>query len=527
MKRKLLPIGRQSFRDLREENCIYVDKTESIYHFCTQGKMYFLSRPRRFGKSLLLSTLEALYSGSKDLFEGTWIEDKWDWTKKYPIIHISFNLVDYEENGLKLAIKRTLIKFYKEYDLVPSEDASIKILLADLLEQLYKKQGQVVLLIDEYDKPIIDYMENNDLEQAKTNQKVLELFYGAVKDSEKFIRLFFITGVSKFTKVSLFSKLNNLIDLTLHPSYSTLLGYTQEEFENNFESYIDEALITFHDYTRQALLTEIKIWYNGYSWDGKKTLYNHFGILLFLNSYDFQSYWFASGTPSFLIKKIEENHFFYFENMEADLNFLDQYSLDNLEITSLLFQTGYLTIKEKSKFGELVLSFPNKEVQLATYTFLIDDMGNTKGGGGVTVRHLYRAFMDNDLNKGMSILISLFSSLAYDVYSHQKVNQIEGFYHGLIHILFKCLGIYMQSEVHTLKGRADGIVETPTHIYILEFKINNNASAALQQIIHQEYALPYLADRRIKIGVGINFDSLTRELNGWETDVLLRNPEIY
>jgi hypothetical protein len=436
-------------------------------------------------------------------------------------------LVDYEENGLKLAIKRTLIKFYKEYDLVPSEDASIKILLADLLEQLYKKQGQVVLLIDEYDKPIIDYMENNDMEQAKTNQKVLELFYGAVKDSERFIRLFFITGVSKFTKVSLFSKLNNLIDLTLHPSYSTLLGYTQEEFESNFESYIDEALIIFHDYTRQALLTEIKIWYNGYSWDGKKTLYNPFGILLFLNSYDFQSYWFASGTPSFLIKKIEENHFFYFENMEADLNFLDQYSLDNLEITSLLFQTGYLTIKEKSKFGELVLSFPNKEVQLATYTFLIDDMGNTKGGGGVTVRHLYRAFMDNDLNKVMSILISLFSSLAYDVYSHQKVNQIEGFYHGLIHILFKCLGIYMQSEVHTLKGRADGIVETPTHIYILEFKINNNASTALKQIIHQEYALPYLADRRIKIGVGINFDTLTKELNGWEMDVLLKNPEIY
>jgi hypothetical protein len=436
-------------------------------------------------------------------------------------------LVDYEENGLNTAIKRTLLKFYNEYDLIPSEDASIKILLADLLEQLYKKQGQVVLLIDEYDKPIIDYMENNDMEQAKTNQKVLELFYGAVKDSERFIRLFFITGVSKFTKVSLFSKLNNLIDLTLHPSYSTLLGYTQEEFESNFESYIDEALIIFHDYTRQALLTEIKIWYNGYSWDGKKTLYNPFGILLFLNSYDFQSYWFASGTPSFLIKKIEENHFFYFENMEADLNFLDQYSLDNLEITSLLFQTGYLTIKEKSKFGELVLSFPNKEVQLATYTFLIDDMGNTKGGGGVTVRHLYRAFMDNDLNKVMSILISLFSSLAYDVYSHQKVNQIEGFYHGLIHILFKCLGIYMQSEVHTLKGRADGIVETPTHIYILEFKINNNASTALKQIIHQEYALPYLADRRIKIGVGINFDTLTRELNGWEMDVLLKNPETY
>ena len=526
MERKLLPIGRQSFRDLREENCIYVDKTAYIYNICTQGKMYFLSRPRRFGKSLLLSTLEALYSGYKDLFEGTWIEDKWDWTKKHPIIHISFNLVDYEENGLNTAIKRTLLKFYNEYDLIPSEDASIKILLADLLEQLYKKQGQVVLLIDEYDKPIIDYMENNDLEQAKANQKVLELFYGAIKDSERFIRLFFITGVSKFTKVSLFSTLNNLIDLTLHPSYSTLLGYTQEEFESNFESYIDDALNIFYEYSRESLLNEIKNWYNGYSWDGKKTVYNPFSILLFLSNTDFQSYWFATGTPSFLIKKMEEHHFFHFENIEADLNFLDQYSLDNIEITSLLFQTGYLTIKEKSKFGEVVLSFPNKEVQLATYTFLIDDMGNTTGGGGVTVRHLHKAFMHNDLNKVMSILISLFSSLAYDVYTHQKVKQIEGFYHGLIHILFKCLGIYMQSEVHTLKGRADGIVETPTHIYILEFKINNNASTALQQIIHQKYALPYLADRRIKIGVGINFDTLTRELNGWETGVLLTNLEV-
>jgi hypothetical protein len=187
-------------------------------------------------------------------------------------------------------------------------------------------------------------MENSDLEQAKANQKVLELFYGAIKDSERFIRLFFITGVSKFTKVSLFSTLNNLIDLTLHPSYSTLLGYTQEEFESNFESYIDEALNIFNEYSRESLLNEIKNWYNGYSWDGKKTVYNPFSILLFLSNTDFQSYWFATGTPSFLIKKMEEYHFFHFENIEADLNFLDQYSLDNIEITSLLFQTGYLTV---------------------------------------------------------------------------------------------------------------------------------------------------------------------------------------
>ena len=520
MKKKILPIARQSFRKLREDNCIYVDKTQLIHQLCRQGGMYFLSRPRRFGKSLLLSTFEELYKGSKELFEGTWIADKWDWTKKNPVLHISFNLVDYEKNGLEEAIKHTLLKFYKEYDLIHSEEASIKVLFSDLLELLYKKQGQVVILIDEYDKPIIDHLENSDIEQAKANQKILGLFYGALKDSDRYIRLLFITGVSKFTKVSLFSKLNNLDDLTIDPNYATLLGYTQQELEDNFAPYIDDALIIFPEYTRQELLDEIKLWYNGYSWDGKNTMYNPFGILLFLSKKDFQSFWFATGTPSFLIKKIKEYQFFQLDNVEADLNFLDQYSLDNIEITSLLFQTGYLTIKEKSKFGELVLSFPNKEVRMATYTFLIDDMGHTTGGGGVTVRHLRKAFMDNDLERVKSILVSLFSSLAFDVYTHQNQQQVEGFYHGLIHILFKCLGLYMQSEVHTMKGRADSIVETPTHIYILEFKINSTGETAFQQIIDQKYALSYSADKRTKIGIGINFDTKTRELDDWKIDIL-------
>ena len=243
-------------------------------------------------------------------------------------------------------------------------------------------------------------------------------------------------------------------------------------------------------------------------------------MLTLKNYCDFQSYWFSTGTPTFLVKKLEEQNFFYLENIEADLNFLDQYSLDNIEITSLLFQTGYLTIKEKSKFGDLVLSYPNREVRMATYTLLIDNMGHTTGGGGVTVRHLRKAFMDNDLQRVETILKALFSSLAFDVYTHQTQQQVEGFYHGLIHILFKCLGLYMQCEVHSVKGRADSIVETPTHIYILEFKINSDAQTAFQQILDKKYFVPYSADSRIKIGIGINFNSATRELDGWKNDIL-------
>jgi PD-(D/E)XK nuclease superfamily len=204
----------------------------------------------------------------------------------------------------------------------------------------------------------------------------------------------------------------------------------------------------------------------------------------------------------------------------VDINFLNQYSLDNIELISLLFQTGYLTIKEKHKYGELVLGFPNKEVRTAMYDFLIDDMGTTIGGGGVTVRHLRKAFLNNELEKVKDIITSLFSGLSYDVFIHQTSQQVEGFYHGLVHILFKCLGIYIQSEVHTAKGRADSIVETPTHIYILEFKMNKDADTAFQQIIDRKNAATYSADSRIKIGIGINFNSLERAIDGWKEGVL-------
>ncbi len=520
MKKKILPIGRQSFRKLIEDGCIYVDKTQHIHSLCDRGGMYFLSRPRRFGKSLLLSTMAELFMGSKDLFKDTWILDKWDWSKTNPVIHISFLKVSYETLGLEEGIRQYLLEFFEEFGLDHDDKTDIKRLFYDLVKQLHDKYDKVVILIDEYDKPIIDHLEHDKIDKAKTNQEILGVFYDALKDADLYIRLLFITGVSKFTKVSLFSKLNNLNDLTINPNYSTMLGYTQEELEANFDDYINDALTVFTENNRQELLDDIRKWYNGYSWDGKNTLYNPFGILLFLSNKDFQSFWFQSGTPTFLVKKIEEQNFFHLENIEADINFLNQYSLDNIELTSLLFQTGYLTIKEKSKYGDLVLSFPNREVRLATYSFLIDDMGHTRGGGGVTTRHLKKAFFNNDLDRVETILTALFGGLSYDVYTHQTVQQVEGFYHGLVHILFKCLGLYIQSEVHTVKGRADCIVETPTHIYLLEFKMNSTADTALQQIKDKQYAVQHKADSRIKIAIGINFNSESRELDDFKKETL-------
>ena len=522
MEKKLLPISRQSYRKLREDNCIYVDKTRHIYKLCTEGGMYFLSRPRRFGKSLLLSTLHEVFLGSKELFVDTWIADKWDWTKKSPVIHISFLVVSYEDEGLDIGIRRYLLNLYKEFGLISGDDMNIKVLFFELVKKLHDRDGKVVILIDEYDKPILDYMEFHKIEQAKANQTILGTFYGALKEADSYIRLLFITGISKFTRVSLFSKLNNLSDLTINPFYSTMLGYTQEELEHFFSDYIDISLTVFPHYTRQAFLDKLRLWYDGYSWDGKTRLYNPFGILLFFANQDFQGYWFQSGTPTFVAKKMLTESFFQIEDVETNINFLNKYSLDNIELTSLLFQAGYLTIKEKSEDGDIILTCPNQEVKEALYTFLMDDMGHTavSGGGGVTVGHLKKAFLKNDLKQAETILTALFGGLAFDVYTHQTQQQVEGFYHGLIHILFKCLGLYIKSEVHTSKGRADSIVETPTHVYFFEFKLNSNVETAFQQIIDKKYAIAYAADSRIKVGIGVNFVSSTKEMEVWKTGIL-------
>jgi hypothetical protein len=514
---KKLPTGLQSFRKLREGNRLYVDKTELIHQLCTTDSYYFLSRPRRFGKSLLLSTLNELFSGSRELFEGLWIENQWDWSQKHPIIHLSFNTIGFENKGLAHGLEEILLMHYNDFGIIPPENTvDLKRLFFNLIRGIYDQQGKVVILIDEYDKAITDYMEIHKMAQAKANLEILGLFYGALKDADAYIRFLFITGVSKFSQVSLFSKLNNLTDLTTLSDYATLCGYTQAELEHYFPEYIDIALAKMTKFSRESLLETMKIWYNGYSWDGEQRVYNPFGILQFFTAKEFKSFWFATSTPTFLIKRINERGFYHLENIETDIDFLNQYSLENIELTSLLFQTGYLTIKEKGDFGSLVLSYPNIEVKRATYNFIISDMAPTTGGGGATVMHMRQAFLRNDLERVQQIFVALFGNLTYDLYQHQKTAKVEAFYHGLIHIVFKFIGMEIRTEVHTNKGRADAIVETPSHVYFLEFKMNEAASVALEQIKDRKYFQPYAADHRQKIGIGINFNSTEKEMDVWK-----------
>jgi Predicted AAA-ATPase len=370
---KNLPIGIQTLPGIRAKNCVYVDKTRLVHQLATTGKYYFFSRPRRFGKSLLISTLKELYLGNKNLFEGLWIENNWDWSKNNPVLHFSFDELDYKKLGLEAVITDELVKWAKHYNVVLTKE-SVKSQFKELLEEVSKKHGKVALLIDEYDKPIIDFLEKEDVETGKFNRDILREFYGVLKNSDELLEIVFITGISKFAKVSLFSHLNNLDDITLAPQYAALTGYTQAELEFYFDDYL-QLCVESLQISREELLKQMKIWYNGYSWDGATEVYNPFGTLNFLSKKIFFNHWFSTGSPDFLVKKMRSLTFYNVENSIVNNRILDTYDIDNLTLIPLLFQTGYLTIKKVDKMtGDMVLDYPNREVRESMYGFLIDDL---------------------------------------------------------------------------------------------------------------------------------------------------------
>ena len=517
MKIKDLSIGVQTLRSMREGNYVYVDKTEQLYPLVSKYfGAYFLSRPRRFGKSLLVSTMKELYQGNRALFKDLWIEDKWDWSTTYPVIHISFDATGYHDMGLGNAILYKLKQIADGYK-VSLLSEGLQQQFQELIIKLHELHGRVVILIDEYDKPIIDYLEKDEIPQAKVNQAVLKNFYSVLKSSEDYLKMVFITGVSKFSQVSIFSDLNHLKDLTLNPEYGTLVGYTQTELEFYFEAYIQKVM-TKRQLSREMLLDKMREWYNGYSWDAENSVYNPFGILNFFdNSGLFRNFWFRTGSPSFLIKRMRAGLEFDFEDKYVDSLFLEKYNLDNLELIPLLFQTGYLTIKEiDAMTGDMVLNYPNKEVKDSMYQFLIDDIAPNKdsNSAGVTVQNLRKAFNINDLPQVKEIINTLFSDLPYNLHEMDK-RKSERFFHGLIHLMFKYLGIFIDSEVRTYKGRADSIVQTNTHVYIFEFKADKTAEDALEQLKKNDYARKYKLSGKEIIGIAVNFNSIEREIDGW------------
>ncbi|MDZ7879451.1 MAG: AAA family ATPase [Saprospiraceae bacterium] len=514
---KKLPISVQTFKKMREEGYIYVDKTALIHTILENNTSCFLSRPRRFGKSLLVNTFKELFLGNEKLFQGLWIYDKWDWSQSYPVIHLSFDSMDYQGLGLDKAISYELKKYAKKYGVELSTE-NYKTQFKELLIGLYEKEGKIVLLIDEYDKPIIDYLEKGELAQAQKNQKIMKGFYSVLKNSEDYLRFFFITGVSKFSKVSIFSDLNHVDDLTLDKRYTTVAGYTQQELEFYFEEYIQKVMHSL-EMTREDLLESMRIWYDGFSWDGINKLYNPYGIIHFLQKESFKNFWFSSGMPTFLYKIMRENMVFDVENTLINGLELEKYDIENLSLVPLFFQTGYLTVKSiDRRTDDMVLDYPNKEVRESLYCFMIDSLAkNTqRRDANITNKDLLKAFQDADLDRIKKLINSLLAGLPYEAFNKKS----EGLYHGLIHLIFQLLSMYIKSEVHSSHGRADSVVETGTHVFIFEFKFNKTAAEGLQQIKDKKYADKYRASKKTLIGIGVNFVSEDKEINEWITEVL-------
>ncbi len=514
---KKLPIGVQSFRQLKEGGYLYVDKTELIHKLATEGSSYFLSRPRRFGKSLLISTLKELFSGAQSLFADTWVAERWDWSTTHPVIHLSFDAIAQRDLPLDEAIKIALKEVAGRFGVVLRQE-SVGLLFHELIVAVSGRYGKPVILIDEYDKPIIEYLEESEINRAEANQLILRQFYSVLKNLGEEIRLLFVTGVSKFAKVSIFSDLNHLNDISLNPEYATLVGYTQQELEDNFEDYIQRGITSF-GFERTYFLEQAREWYNGFSWDGKQKLYNPFGILNFFANNDFRNYWFSSGTPTFLWEQMKKFDKFDLENLSTNTRLLEKADLRNITLESLLFQTGYLTIKTKDFFtGDVELDYPNKEVRDSFYAFLLDRIASPRKApdAGAAVKTLSAAFESGLLDEVREIIDAMLADLPYDVFDKKT----ESLYHGLIHILFNYLGMRVKSEVHTKRGRLDAVVETAAAVYIFEFKFNQTPEAVLAQIKSRNYAQTYRAGGKKITAVGVNFDTDERGVTGWlEEDI--------
>ena len=499
-----LPIGLQSFKKIREGNFLYIDKTREIHSLIESGSYYFLSRPRRFGKSLLLSTIKEIFAGNKKLFEGLWIADNWNWEQKYSVIHIGISRIDYEHFGLYKGLSMEMDRLAKEKG-IQLESEGLKGKFEELIVKA-SGSGKVVILIDEYDKPIVDNLDNIPL--AVENRSVLKSFYSVLKDADEYIRLLLITGVSRFTKISIFSDLNNLRDITLSPQYATLVGITQTELETNFAPEIQEM-----QQTNPFIVNDIKNWYNGYSWNGADKVYNPFSLLNFMMDRQFRNYWFATGTPTFLVKQIKKKGEFAFEGILTGEITLGNFDIEDIEAVPLLFQTGYLTIKSYDPQSQSYeLDYPNKEVASSLLDALLSAYREVYPRDSMALTgQMGKALRANDIPKMIESMNSLISTIPYD---HWRADS-ESIFHIIVHLTFKKLGVNIQSEVHSSGGRCDVLIHTATHIYAIELKLNATARQALDQVLEKEYLRPYQTDERRKVAIGINFSSEDRKVKGY------------
>ncbi len=505
---KKLPIGISDFKELITNDYIYVDKTKYIYEILNSSKYIFISRPRRFGKSLLLSTIEYIYESEKELFKGLYIEDKWNWDSKYPVIRIDFGEIQtLNKKLLEEQIYSVILKYSEMYSYRIKEDLSIYTNWRFLIEHIVKETGkQVVVLVDEYDKPILDLI--NKKEEVEEVREILKGFYSILKVLDKYIKFVMVSGVSKFAKVSLFSGLNQLEDISLTKEYGNICGYTQEELESYFKEYLEGVN-----------LQEIKEWYNGYNFLSER-VYNPFDVLLYLRKKEIRNYWYETGRTEFLFKIIKQKNFDlpYLHKKYYTEEILEKFDIEYISIEALMFQTGYLTIKEIEKVGSrevYSLDYPNREVREAFNNELLFYI--TKEYKQYITKPLELALIKEDIKEIRKQIEIFISSISYEVLKNEYV------YAASIYGLIYSTGYDIIIEDNTSKGRIDlTIIVDKRIVYITEFKVLNNKKEkgkAIKQIKEREYYKKYLNYERIYI-IGIEFDKIKRNVVNFEYELL-------
>jgi len=511
---KKLPLSITTFADITDpkENYLYVDKTALAYQLIESGRYYFLSRPRRFGKSLFIDTLKSLFEGEKKDFKGLAIENKWNWDTSYPVLNISLNSGNFDsKEGINERILDVLDAIKTELNVDCKNIKSIPSCFSELIRNTYKKyQQKVVILIDEYDKPILDNIANK--KQATVARNILKSFYSVIKDNDRYIKFVFITGVSKFSKMNLFSGLNNLIDITTISDYATICGYTHKDVTTQFKEHLNDVN-----------LDTMKAWYNGYNYHPECpecSVYNPFDVLLFItNHHEYNNYWWETGNPGFLIEKLKEQNYYIpvLENILVTREILNTFDIDNIDLIALLWQTGYLTLDKKIIKREKFLyqlKVPNKEIQISLNELFIKYLTNQTIEAISHQDKLYDDLMEKPENLKNS-LTALFSSIPYHNYANNIIANYEGYYASVVFTYFMSLGFPCIAEDVTNKGRIDLTIKLPNRTLIIEFKVDSKETA-LEQIKQKKYYEKYQHQSNELFIVGICFDSEKKNITEFE-----------
>jgi hypothetical protein len=511
MNKKKLPIGIQTFAKIRQDNCYYVDKTPLILKMIEHGSHYFLSRPRRFGKSLLIDTIGELFSGNQALFKGLYVEDKWDWSINYPVIRISFGGGIIESRGDLEDTIQDLLEVNQKALQIDCGERSQRNCFKQLIRTAHEKTGQrVVILVDEYDKPILDNLLKPEL--AKEIRDGLRNFYSVIKDSDAHVKFTMLTGVSKFSKVSLFSGLNNLNDITVDAPYSSICGYTDDDINTVFSPELEGL-------DRE----QIRHWYNGYNWTGT-SVYNPFDVLLLFEKRQFKAHWFETGSPTFLIDLLAQRGFFTpdLAQRQTSLELLSAFDVEKISSEALLFQTGYLTISHLEEplpnYWIYVLGYPNHEVKTSLNAALLGALGLDEQKALHNRLTLLTLLKSNDFAQMQTLFTAFFASIPHDWYRNNLIAQYEGYYASVFYSYFAALGLDIILEDTTNQGRIDMTVKFNEQVYLFEFKVVELVpqGKALQQLQDRSYADKYSSLGQPIHLIGVEFSKESRSVVGFE-----------